>query len=118
MGGVLLLLVAALGLAGNLASFVILMRQKVQKIFHNLLLLLSTFDTIYLVSAITLFALPNISVHFAGFFRHLTMPFMLPVAHIGMLGSLYTTLAISVERYLAVVHPFAKMRFHYSSRHF
>ena len=44
--GVLLLLVAALGLAGNLASFVILMRQKVQKIFHNLLFLLSTFDTV------------------------------------------------------------------------
>ena len=41
---------------------------------------------IYLVSAITLFALPNISVHFAGFFRHLTMPFMLPVAHIGMVN--------------------------------
>ena len=109
--GVLLLLVAVLGLVGNLASFVILLRQKVQQIFHNLLFLLSTFDTvsrilhlhngikgkcqqifkismfqIYLVSAITLFALPNISVHFAGCFRHLTMPFMLPVAHIGLVN--------------------------------
>ena len=44
--GVLLLLVAGLGLAGNLTSFVILMRKKVQKIFHNLLFLLSTFDTV------------------------------------------------------------------------
>ena len=44
--GVLLLLVAGLGLAGNLTSFVILMRQKAQKIFHNLLFLLSTFDTV------------------------------------------------------------------------
>ena len=44
--GVLLLLVACVGLAGNLASFVILLRQKVQKIFHNLLFLLSTFDTV------------------------------------------------------------------------
>ena len=41
---------------------------------------------IYLLSAITLFALPNISVHFAGFFRHITLPFMLPVAHIGMVN--------------------------------
>ena len=44
--GVLLLMVAVLGLAGNLASFVILFRQKAQKIFHNLLFLLSTFDTV------------------------------------------------------------------------
>ena len=44
--GVLLLLVAGVGLLGNLTSFVILMRQKVQKIFHNLLFLLSTFDTV------------------------------------------------------------------------
>ena len=44
--GVLLLLVACLGLAGNLASYVILMRQKVQKIFHNLLFLLTTLDTV------------------------------------------------------------------------
>ena len=44
--GVLLLLVAVLGLVGNLASFVILLRQKVQQIFHNLLFLLSTFDTV------------------------------------------------------------------------
>ena len=41
---------------------------------------------IYLISAITLFALPNISVHFTGFFRHITMPFILPVAHIGMVN--------------------------------
>ena len=39
---------------------------------------------IYLVSAITLFAFPNVSVLFNGFFIHLTLPFMLPVAHIGM----------------------------------
>ena len=44
--GLLLLLVATLGLVGNFASFVILMRKKVQQIFHNLLLLLSTFDTV------------------------------------------------------------------------
>ena len=41
---------------------------------------------IYLISAITLFALPNISVHFTGFFLHITMPFILPVAHIGMVN--------------------------------
>ena len=47
--GVLLLLVAGLGLIGNFASFVILMRQKVQKNFHDLLFLLSTFDTVSIV---------------------------------------------------------------------
>ena len=44
--GVLLIMVACVGLIGNFVSFVILMRRKVQKIFHNLLFLLTTFDTV------------------------------------------------------------------------
>ena len=50
--GVLLLLVAALGLTGNLAFFFILMRQKSQKIFHDLLFLLTTFDTVSTVGSL------------------------------------------------------------------
>ena len=44
--GVLLMMVACLGLAGNILSFVVLNSQKVQKTFHNLLILLNIFDLV------------------------------------------------------------------------
>ena len=128
VAGVLLFLVASLGLVGNVTSFVILLRQKVQKTFHNLLFLLSTFDTvvrfftiiminysnyyfqIYLLSAVILFTLPNVKTGMSLALHQNAMPYILPVAHIGMVGSMFTTVAISLERYLAVVYPFAKFR--------
>ena len=44
--GVLLLVVACIGLTGIAISFVVLVSKKVQKTFHNLLLLLNTFDMV------------------------------------------------------------------------
>ena len=44
--GVILLIVALVGLVGNFASFITIFNQKVQKTFHSLLFLLSIFDTV------------------------------------------------------------------------
>ena len=44
--GIVLLIVALVGLAGNFASFVTICSQKVQKTFHSLLFLLSIFDMV------------------------------------------------------------------------
>ena len=44
--GVLLLAVALVGLIGNFTSFVTISRQKIQRTFHNLLLLLTVFDMV------------------------------------------------------------------------
>lgn len=44
--GIILLIVALVGLVGNFASFVTILKQKVQKTFHSLLFLLSIFDTV------------------------------------------------------------------------
>ena len=44
--GILLLMVACMGLVGNILSFVVLKSQKVHKTFHNLLILLNTFDMV------------------------------------------------------------------------
>ena len=44
--GVLLLLVACVGLVGNILSFMVLSTQGLQKTFHNLLLLLNIFDMV------------------------------------------------------------------------
>ena len=44
--GVLLLAVVLVGLIGNFTSFVTISRQKIQRTFHNLLLLLTVFDLV------------------------------------------------------------------------
>ena len=48
--GIVLLIVALVGLAGNLASFITIFNQKVQKTFHSLLFLLSIFDMVSRIS--------------------------------------------------------------------
>ena len=44
--GVLLLIVAIIGLAGNLMAIFTILSQKVQKTFHDLLLVLTVFDMV------------------------------------------------------------------------
>ena len=101
--GILLMMVACMGLVGNILSFVVLKSQKVHKTFHNLLILLNTFDMvsktnyiplpmttllqIYLLTSISMFSLPNLSSMFSGTYQKLSLPVILPVAHIGMVSS-------------------------------
>jgi len=35
-----------------------------------------------------------------------SLPFVLPLAQIGLTGSIYLTMAITLERYFTVCHPF------------
>ena len=44
--GVMLLVVASVGLVGNILSFTVLSTQGLQKTFHNLFLLLNIFDMV------------------------------------------------------------------------
>ena len=48
--GIVLLFVALVGLAGNLALFITIFNQKVQKTFHSLVFLLSIFDMVSRIS--------------------------------------------------------------------
>ena len=39
----------------------------------------------------------------------LLIPTVLPLAHVGLTGSVYLTLAIALERYTTVCHPYFKV---------
>ena len=98
--GVLLLVIGIVGLIGNALSVYFFFRQKTHKAFHNLLLTLAVFDTVYVVCAILLFSVSKFSDEYGIFYRMYLLPYLLPMAHIGLMGSVYFTLALSLERYL------------------
>lgn len=121
------LVIGLIGVFGNTCSMVLFSKQKVHRIFHHLLLLLSVFDLvnqalqlsnnlliiflqIYVVCSMLLFSLPKFNEEYDVVYRVYSLPYMLPIAHIGLMGSVYCTLALTVERFLAVCYPFLKHR--------
>lgn len=104
---VLLLLVGILGIIGNISSIVIFSRIKKQLKFHRLMMMLAVYDTFCILFSILIFTIPLISSNFmtSGLY-HYIIPKALPLVQIAMTGSVYSTIAISVERYLIVCHPF------------
>ena len=61
---------------------------------------LASYDLLYLVLAMIMFGLPQLApfIQQTRLFLHL-IPHLLPLAHISLTGSIYFTLAITIERY-------------------
>ena len=57
-----------------------------------------------------LFSIPNFSDEYKNVYFEYLLPYILPVAQIGLMGSSYGTLALGIERYVAVCHPFIYVR--------
>ncbi|TRY71961.1 hypothetical protein TCAL_14087 [Tigriopus californicus] len=113
--GVLILIIGLFGLLGSGFSFVLFSRQKVHRTFHNLLLTLTTFDLIYVVCSILLFSISKFNETYDQVYRVYMLPYLLPLAHVGLMGSVYCTLAMTVERFITVCHPFWRRRKNFSS---
>ena len=69
------------------------------------------FDTLYLVVGISIFGLPEISSDwYANKVYVYILPFGYGLAHIGRVGSVFITVSVTIERYLAIVHPLQHFR--------
>ena len=38
------------------------------------------------------------------------LPYILPIIHVALLGSIYSTVALAAERYITICHPFMRYR--------
>ena len=104
--------IGCFGIVGNVLSIFVFMGKKFQKSFHILLTCLAMVDLVYIKMSILMFSVPQIAPYTSNMEQYLRMiTLLLPLAHISLTGSIYFTLAITIERYLTVCHPFYKVSF-------
>jgi len=102
--GVLVVVVGLIGFVGNLLSLFVLSRPSLRDVFHQLLFALACFDILYIVCG-------GINYTFRGFEANsdvytILFPYFLhPFTDIAMAGTIFMTVAITVERYLGLCHP-------------
>lgn len=109
--GVLLTTVGLLGIAGNLISITILSRPKMRSSINCCLIGLTSFDMIVTSTSILMFGLSEICEYTGamtwysnGIYQRVT-PFVYPLGMIAQTGSIYLTVTVTVERYVAVCRP-------------
>ena len=110
--GILSVVVSVFGIIGNVTAIIYfrLQRSRLQT-FQSLLQMLSMFDLLFLICTLIVFSIPKFyqDYDYMNFPRgsvFFVQPYLLPLAEIGLTGSIYFTIAISIERYLVICRPF------------
>ena len=101
--GVVRFIISGVGILCNLASIFILTRKELSSLFNQLLVVLVIYDLIYLLtmmmdSMTKLGIEPEIHALIAPYTFY-------PMNAISMMGSIYMTMAVGMERYIAVNYP-------------
>ena len=102
VSGVLLVCIGMLGVAGNILNLVVLFHEELRrKTFYQLLIMLAFFDLLFLASYGVSIGYQSLACQptndCVGYF---TFYFL----NLGLMGSIYSTVAVTIERYVAIVH--------------
>ena len=108
--GILLTLVSTFGLIGNCMSIFVLTRasgvvRQGGASFSKLLRGLATFDALFLIIAIISFGFPQLSRWYSKNVFLYIMPIVFGLLHTFRVGSVYVTLAVTFERFHAIICP-------------
>ena len=68
------------------------------------------YDTFFELCAILMYSLPYHSIHYTKHIFPLLLPFLYPLIHICLTGSVYTTMAVAMERCVTVLVPFTQIK--------
>eukprot|EP00095_Tigriopus_kingsejongensis_P004773 maker-scaffold77_size404793-snap-gene-1.9 protein:Tk04773 transcript:maker-scaffold77_size404793-snap-gene-1.9-mRNA-1 annotation:"GJ13605" len=108
--GITLTLVSLFGLFGNGLSIIVLLRPSFRNSFSNLLRGLAFCDALFLIIAILSFGFPKLLDWYAeNLFIHMTAV-MFGLLHTFRVGSVYVTMAVTLERFMAIIFPFRQFR--------
>lgn len=111
LSGFVLNVVGFVGILGNVLSMVILSRPQMRSSINYLLIGLARCDTILIITSMLLFGFRSIYPYsgylfFYNFYIYPQIsPFVFPLAVAAQTASIYLTLMVSLERYVAVCHP-------------
>lgn len=102
--GVLTATLGIFGIFGNIVSIKVLSSRDLDMLptFRHLLKMLAVFDATFLIFTVTLFCISSWSSTYNEFVRPWLTPYWLPVIQISLTGSVWTTMAVSIERFLTV----------------
>ncbi|XP_063441179.1 FMRFamide receptor-like [Mytilus trossulus] len=108
--GIVANIISAYGIIGNILSVIVLRHRIMQNSTSYYLISLAIYDTIVLLSMSLFLAIPTIYLakgdledyYYAYMYMH---PFCYPVALFAQTGTIYTTMAFTIERYIAVCRP-------------
>ena len=104
LSGVILVFVGFFGFAGNIATLFVLGQKKFRnKVFYNLLIELACFDILSIVSLCVEVGYRSMACTKKYVESVIDISYL--IMNIGLCGSIYTTIAVSVERYLRMHFP-------------
>ena len=116
--GVGIICIGIIGIIINIFATRLLLRIKHRYIFHNLLLTLTIYDLLQIILSIPTFALPHLSPTYRNqIFIHV-VPFLIPVAQITVSGSSYTTVTLTIERYISLCAPYLRYTYGIKAGHY
>lgn len=103
--GLVLVCIGVFGIIANCAALPILLSRRMANVFNRTLAILAVWDTIYII----LDVLESIRQYYnAGYWHNHLFPYLLyPCQNIAMVTSIYLTVIVALERYLAVSKPVA-----------
>lgn len=111
LSGILLNVIGMIGAVGNIISITILSRPQMRSSINYLLIGLACCDTVLIITSMILFGFRSI-YPYTGFmlqYNYFVYPHMaqyvFPLATASQTASIYLTVMVSLERYVAVCHP-------------
>lgn len=122
VNGVLLNGIGAAGLLGNALSVLVLSRPQMRSSINCLLVGLAACDTVLILTSVLLFGLTAVYPYTGRlryYYYHVCpniTPYAYPIANAAQTMSVYLTLIVTVERWVAVCHPFRAKALCTSSR--
>ncbi|XP_011159970.1 FMRFamide receptor isoform X2 [Solenopsis invicta] len=109
--GIFVNLIGLFGILGNTISMIILSRPQMKSSINYLLIGLARCDTVLIIIAVLIYGLPAIYTYTGALFDYKfiiypkTIRYLYPLACIAQFVTVYLTLTVTLERYIAVCHP-------------
>jgi len=116
----MLFLISVGGMFGNsvMITKFFLLKNEDKLNFHRIMILLSMYDNVLILMSLLLFVAPTLSeLYKFGVFNYIA-PVALPIGEIAITGSIYSTIAITVERFLVVCCPFYAVSHRWSAKRY